>query len=199
MTFKRLQTIFDKSFKKRLSKASGRNFLGRICVFHQGAGRFSFYRPVDFYRRINLFGRVIRVRRALHRSAFVATILYVNGLVSSIVSAEGLNLGSLVYSGSTVPIAGQKRAFATGSAMPLAFFSLFSLVHNTELIPFRGAQLFRSAGAAATLVARDSVKATLKSASGWLIKVPIHSMATFGQCSNAGHKHERVPKAGANR
>jgi ribosomal protein L2 len=63
MTFshKALQRLFDKSFKKRLLKASGRNFLGRICVFHQGAGRLTLYRPVDFYRRLNLFGRIIRI------------------------------------------------------------------------------------------------------------------------------------------
>jgi large subunit ribosomal protein L2 len=199
MTFKRLQTIFDKAFKKRLTKASGRNFLGRICVFHQGAGRMSLYRPVDLFRRLNLFGRVIRVRRALNRTAFVATLLYVNGLVSSIISADGLNLGSLVYSGSVLPVAGQKRAFVNGSALPLSIINLFSLVHNAEFIPFQGAQLFRAAGAAATLVSKDAFKATLKSASGWLIKVPLNSMATIGRCSNLGHKHDRVPKAGANR
>jgi large subunit ribosomal protein L2 len=201
MTLKPLQTIFDNAFKKRLLRASGRNFLGRICVFHQGAGRVSLYRPVDLFRRLNLFGRVIRIRRVLSRTAFVATILYANGLVSCIISSEGLSLGSLVYSGSNVPVAvaGQKRAFAIGSALPLSAMSLFSLVHNTEFVPFQGARLFRAAGTAATLVAKDSSKATLKSFSGWLIKVPLNSMATIGRCSNAAHKHERIPKAGANR
>lgn len=90
----RLQFVLGKAFKKRLSKAAGRNFLGRICVFHQGGGRFSLYRVIDFYRRLNTFGRVIRIFKDSFRSAFVATILYMNGLVASVVSVEHLTLGA---------------------------------------------------------------------------------------------------------
>lgn len=196
--FHLLQKLFDKSFKKRLCKPAGRNFLGRICVFHQGGGRLTLYRPLDFYRRLNLFGRVIRIRKDSRRSAFIAIILYANGLVSSIISAEGLLLGTLIYSGTCLP-SSSAIPFIAGSALPLFRINLFSLVHCVELVPSKGSQLFRSAGVAATLVAKDQWRATLKSTSGWLIKVPLNSMATLGRVSNASHKHLRIPNAGFNR
>lgn len=95
-----IQKSIEKSFKKRLVRSSGRNFLGRICVFHQGGGRFTFYRAVDFSRRLNDFGRVIRLSKNPSRSAMVASLLYLNGLVASIIAVDTLSLGTMLFSGS---------------------------------------------------------------------------------------------------
>ena len=151
-----LQLSLDKKFKKRLLKASGRNIFGRICVFHQGGGRLSLYRIIDFSRRINTFGRVVRLSKASFRTAFVAKILYMNGLIASIISVDNLNLGSLIFSGSIIP----KKSivpFSLGSAIPLRFVNLFSVISCAEMAPFQGISLFRAAGVFALLIAKDQL------------------------------------------
>lgn len=193
-----LQRFFNKSFKKRLLKASGRNFLGRICVFHQGGGRLNLYRPIDFYRRLNLYGRVLRIARDPFRSCLVASVLYDNGLVSSILSVDGLLLGSVVFSG-TVFSSLSSKAFSPGSAIPLRKVTLFSAVCAVEIAPGEGCQLYRSAGTSATIVGRDRTHGTLKGSSGWLIKVPLDALVTLGRCSNLSHRYLRIPNAGSNR
>jgi len=125
-------------------------------------------------------------------------VVYANGLVSSILSVEGLLLGSLIFSGSCLPSASQ-IPFAPGSAIPVHLVNLFSVVSSTELAPSGGFKFFRSAGVSATLVAKDNRRATLKSSSGWLVKIPLASMVTLGRGSNVSHKHQRIRNAGFNR
>jgi large subunit ribosomal protein L2 len=193
-----LQRFFIKSFKKRLLKASGRNFLGRICVFHQGGGRLNLYRPLDFYRRLNLYGRVLRIAKDPFRSCLVALVLYDNGLVSSVLSVDGLLLGTVIFSGTAFSLL-SKRALTHGSAIPLRKVTLFSTVCAVEAVPGEGSLFYRSAGTSATIVGRDSTHGTLKGASGWLIKVPLDVLVTLGRCSNLSHRYLRIPNAGFNR
>lgn len=196
--FDSLLYLFDKSLRKRLFKAAGRNFLGRICVFHQGGGRTKFYRSVDLHRRLNMFARVLDVFRDSRRTASIAMVIYPNGLVSRILAAEGVFPGSLLYSGPFFPPSSKVPQYF-GSAISLHHVTLFTPVSCVELVPGSGAQLCRSAGVAAMLVAKTESHAVLKSHSGWLMKIPLNSMATIGPMSNSGHKYERVPKAGINR
>lgn len=164
-SFVSLHHLLEKAFKKRLLKAAGRNFLGRICVFHQGGGPFKLYRVVDFQRRLNTYGRVISITKDPSRSAFVARILYVNGIVSSIISVEGLILGALLFSGGFLP---RKSLvpFSLGSAIPLRYINLFSVISTAELAPYQGLSLFRSAGVSAILISKDSRFGIVKCSSG---------------------------------
>lgn len=200
MTFSlaRLQSLLNKSFRKRLLKAAGRNFLGRICVFHQGGGSTRLYRVIDFYRRLNTFGRVIRLSKDSFRSAFVASVLYLNGLVGRVISVENLSLGSWLYSGFVLPKKSLVPFFA-GSAIPLRYVNLFSMVCCVELAPGQGFSLFRAAGVSALLVSKDQSFGVLKCHSGWLLKISLNSLVTLGRCSNAAHHYHRIPNAGFNR
>lgn len=161
----RVQKIVDKFFRKRLQSFAGRNHLGRICVFHRGAGDLRLYRPVDFYRRLNLFGHILRLSSHTFRTTFVALILYSNGLLSSILSVEGLQLGSTIFSGFCLPDDSAK-VFQKGSALPLQHIHLFSLVSAVASVPGQAAKFFRSAGVSSLFVAREQNVATLKCSSG---------------------------------
>lgn len=165
MSLDYLHRLFDKSFKKRLLKTSGRNFLGRICVFHQGGGRLTLYRPVDLFRRVNLFARVVRIHKDSRRSSLVALLIYANGLVSSILAVEGLALGAIIFSGTLLPKK-SKIPFNNGSAIPVRLVNLFSIVSSVEIVPGQGFKLFRAAGVSATVVAKDLSRATIKAPSG---------------------------------
>lgn len=193
-----LQSALGKAFKKRLKKFAGRNFFGRICVFHQGGGHFSMYRVIDFYRRLNTFGRVIRISKDSFRSAFVATLLYMNGLVASSISVDNLALGTWLFSGYFLP---RKSLipFSAGSAIPLRYVNLFSVVCCVEPVPGQGSSFFRAAGVSALLVSKDKSFGVLKCSSGWLLKISLDSLVTLGRCSNSAHHYQRISKAGVNR
>lgn len=193
-----LQSALGKAFKKRLKKSAGRNFFGRICVFHQGGGHFSMYRVIDFYRRLNTFGRVIRISKDSFRSAFVATLLYMNGLVASSISVDNLALGTWLFSGYILP---RKSLipFSAGSAIPLRYVNLFSVVCCVEPVPGQGSSFFRAAGVSALLVSKDLSFGVLKCSSGWLLKISLDSLVTLGRCSNSAHHYKRISKAGVNR
>lgn len=199
MTFIILRKILDHAFRKRLHRFSGRNYLGRICVFHKGGGRLRLYRPLDIYRRLHVFGRIVRIQRDTYRTAFVALVLYENGLLSSILAVEGLRLGDLVFSGTFWPLERSEKLADVGSAMPLSFVNPFSSICSVEIRPFCGMQLFRSAGVNSLVVSKSSVSATLKGPSGWLMRVSAKCLATIGRVSNSGHRFFRVPSAGYNR
>lgn len=164
--FSGFHRFLDKAFSKRLVRFSGRNFLGRICVFHQGGGSFKYYRPVDFYRRINCFGRVIRLQTYFFRSSALATVLYLNGLVSSILAVQNLFLGNLIFSGFFLPKKEMSLAFSNGSAIPLNFVNLFTVISAAELGPGKGISLFRAAGTSAVLVKKTNFSGFIKCSSG---------------------------------
>jgi large subunit ribosomal protein L2 len=144
----------------------GRNFLGRLCVYHRGAGNKNKYRFIDKFRRLNKFGILFRIVKDSIRSSFIGLIFYENGLISYISLSDGVSLGSTLYSGiSLQPIS---SFYNLGSSFPILFMNLFSKISCVELFPLSGSKLARSAGVSAHLIAKDKFKgtATLKFNSG---------------------------------
>jgi len=156
-------SFFFKNLKKKLgkgiTKTGGRNFLGRVCVRGRGAGNKRIFRFIDFYRRINLKGRIVNIMYDPNRTARIAVIIYINSLCSYILLQKGVKIGHKVYSGSIC----QEEA-EIGYSMPLKYMPLFSNISNIELKPFIGSTLCRSAGTSCILVGKtkDLKKGILK-------------------------------------
>lgn len=183
----------EKSLLKNLRKKGGRNNTGRIMVRHQGGGHRRAYRIVDFKReKFGVPGRVATIEYDPNRSARISLIHYKDGEKRYIVHPVGLNVGDLVMSG---PLAEIK----IGNALPLKNIPDGTFVHNVELLPKRGAQMIRSAGAQAQLMAKDSGFAQLRMPSGEIRRVPDSCLATIGQVSNTDHNTISLGNAGRSR
>ena len=183
----------EKSLLKPLKKNSGRNSYGRITVRHRGGGNRRKYRVIDFKR--NKFGvpaTVLTLEYDPNRSAFIALIQYEDGVKSYIIAPVGLKVGDVVISGPDADI-------KPGNALPLVNMPVGTVVHNVELYPGKGAQLARSAGNMAQLMARENGMALLRLPSGELRNVPEKCMATVGQVSNPEHANVNYGKAGRKR
>jgi large subunit ribosomal protein L2 len=175
------------------SKTGGRNNAGRITTRHRGGGHKSHYRLIDFKRdKDGIVGRVERIEYDPNRSAHIALVLYRDGERRYIIAPKGLLAGDEV-------ISGREAAIKPGNCMPLRNIPMGSVIHCVELKPGKGAQLARSAGAAAQLVAREGQYATLRLRSGEMRKVESRCRATIGEVSNSEHNLEKLGKAGAKR
>jgi large subunit ribosomal protein L2 len=157
---------FVNKIKKRLTRGlrltGGRNFLGRVCVRGQGGGNKKLYRFIDFYRRLNLKGKVIYLLYDPNRSAQIALVLYLNSLCSYIIIQKDIFLNDLIYSGSKLC----DEPINNGFSMPLQYMPLFSNVSNIELKPFIGSSLCRAASTSCLLVGKVKNKCILKMKSG---------------------------------
>ncbi|MBQ1601184.1 MAG: 50S ribosomal protein L2 [Ruminococcus sp.] len=183
----------EKSLLAPLNKKAGRNSYGRITVRHRGGGNRRKYRIIDFKRnKFDVEGTVKTIEYDPNRSAFIALVEYVDGEKSYILAPEGLKVGYKVISGENVDI-------WPGNAPPLTSIPVGTFVHNIELYPGRGAQLARSAGNQAQLMAREDGYALLRLPSNELRKVPENCMATVGQVSNPDHFNVKIGKAGRKR
>ena len=183
----------EKSLLAPLNKKAGRNSYGRITVRHRGGGNRRKYRIIDFKRnKFDVEGTVKTIEYDPNRSAFIALVEYVDGEKSYILAPEGLKVGYKVISGENVDI-------WPGNALPLTSIPVGTFVHNVELYPGRGAQLARSAGNQAQLMAREDGYALLRLPSNELRKVPENCMATVGQVSNPDHFNVKIGKAGRKR
>lgn len=178
---------------EKKSKKSGRNNNGRITVRHQGGGHKKHYRLIDFKRnKDGISGRVERIEYDPNRSALIGLILYADGERRYIILPKGLKVGDSVISGTEVPI-------KPGNCMPMRHIPMGSLIHCIELKPFKGAQLVRSAGSSAQLIARENQYVTLRLRSGEMRKVLADCRATIGEVGNAEHNLISLGKAGAAR
>lgn len=178
---------------EKQTRHAGRNNSGRISVRHRGGGARQRYRVIDFKRNKDMIpARVERIEYDPNRSAHIALLLYVDGERRYIVAPKGVKAGDQVMSGNQ---AGIQR----GNCMPLASMPLGAVVHCIELKPGKGAQLARSAGAAAQLVAREGAYATLRLRSGEMRKVLSDCRATIGEAGNSEHALRALGKAGARR
>ena len=178
---------------EKQSKTGGRNNAGRITTRHRGGGHKSHYRVIDFKRdKDGIVGQVERIEYDPNRSAHIALVLYRDGERRYIIAPKGLLAGDEV-------ISGREAAIKPGNCMPLRNIPMGSVIHCVELKPGKGAQLARSAGAAAQLVAREGQYATLRLRSGEMRKVESRCRATIGEVSNAEHNLEKLGKAGARR
>ncbi|TVP51935.1 MAG: 50S ribosomal protein L2 [Halomonadaceae bacterium] len=177
----------------KLSRTGGRNNTGRITSRHIGGGHKRHYRLIDFKRnKDGIRGVVERLEHDPNRTAHIALILYADGERRYIIAPKGLSVGDPVFSGVDAPI-------KVGSTLPLRNIPLGSVVHCIELKPGKGAQMVRSAGGSAQVVARDGSYATIRLRSGEMRKVLTDCRATLGEASNSEHSLEVLGKAGATR
>jgi large subunit ribosomal protein L2 len=171
-------------------RTNGRNGAGRITVRHRGGGAKRMLRQVDFRReKLGIPARVAAIEYDPGRSARLALLYYRDGEKRYIIAPHGLTVGDTVMSGPQADI-------LPGNALPIRNIPLGTLVHNVELHPGRGAQMCRSAGAQAQLLAKEGERATLKLPSGEVRLVAIECMATVGQVGNLDHENVSVGKAG---
>ncbi len=182
-----------KPLLKGLSKSGGRNNHGRITTRHRGGGHKRHYRIIDFKRnKDGVPARVERLEYDPNRTANLALLKYADGERRYIIAPKGLRANDPVMSGASAPI-------RPGNAMALRSIPVGSVVHCIELKPGKGAQLARSAGTSAQLVAREGNYATLRLRSGEMRRVLIECRATVGEVGNSEHNLRSLGKAGANR
>ena len=183
----------EKSLVEVLKKNSGRNSYGRITVRHQGGGNRQKYRVIDFKRnKLDVEGKVIRLEYDPNRSAFIALVEYADSERRYILAPVGLNVGDSVLSSTAADI-------KAGNALPLQNIPVGTVIHNIELYPGKGAQLVRSAGVAAQLMAKENDMATVRVPSGEMRKVRLDCFATIGQVGNIDHANVHIGKAGRKR
>ena len=139
----------------------GRNFSGKICVYHRGGKQKSNYCLIDFKRRINQMGLVYGTIYDPYRSAVVGAILYDNGYFSTIILSNELPRNHTLFSGVK-----NAQGISQGDAQNISNFPLFSLVNNIESEPYRGATIARAAGLSAVVVSRNATSTFLKLRSG---------------------------------
>ena len=183
----------ERSLLQPLNKKSGRNSYGRITVRHRGGGNRKKYRVIDFKRnKFDIPAEVKSIEYDPNRSAHIALIQYEDGVKSYITAPEGLKVGDTVVAGTDVDI-------VAGNALPLQYIPVGTMVHNVELYPGNGAQLARSAGNGAQLMALEGPYALLRLPSGEVRKVLASCVATVGQVGNIQHENISLGKAGRNR
>jgi len=183
----------EKSLLEPMKKHSGRNSYGRITVRHRGGGNRRKYRVIDFKRtKFDVEATVLTIEYDPNRSAHIALIQYDDGEKSYIIAPNGLKAGDKVMNGPNADI-------KPGNAMPLLNMPIGTFIHNVELYPGKGAQLARSAGMQAQLMAREGNMALVRLPSSELRNVPVNCMATIGQVSNTDHENVSVGKAGRKR
>ncbi|KPQ25099.1 MAG: ribosomal protein L2 [Halomonas sp. HL-48] len=178
---------------EKQSKSGGRNNYGRITTRHVGGGHRHHYRLIDFKRtKDGISATVERLEHDPNRSAHIALLKYADGERRYIIAPKGVSAGDVLESGVNAPI-------KKGNALPLRNIPLGSTVHGIELKPGKGAQIARSAGTSAQLVAREGNYATLRLRSGEMRKVLAECRATLGEVSNSEHSLRQLGKAGAKR
>jgi large subunit ribosomal protein L2 len=177
----------------RANRSGGRNVNGRITSFHRGGGHKRRLRKIDFRRNKNgIPARVAAIEYDPNRSANIALLHYVDGEKRYILAPNGLRIGDKVQSGPGSDI-------RPGNALPIANIPLGTQLHAIELKPGKGAQMVRSAGTSAQLMAREGGLATLRLPSGEMRMVHVDCVATIGQVGNWEHENQRVGKAGRSR
>ncbi|MCP8900840.1 50S ribosomal protein L2 [Gilvimarinus xylanilyticus] len=178
---------------EKQSRSGGRNNAGRITTRHIGGGHKQHYRLIDFRRnKDGIPATIERVEYDPNRTAYIALVCYADGERRYIIAPKGLKAGDKIESGDAASI-------KPGNALPLRNIPVGSVVHCVELKPGKGAQIARSAGTSAQLVARDGVYATLRLRSGETRRVLSECRATLGEVSNSEHSLRSLGKAGAKR
>ena len=174
-------------------KSGGRNNQGKISVRHIGGGNRIKYRIIDFKRNKDGIPATVKsIQYDPNRSAHIALLAYADGEKRYILAPVGLNVGDKVVSGAGADI-------KSGNALCLADIPVGTVVHAIELKPGRGAQIARSAGISAQIMAKDGAYATIKMPSGEMRLVSLKCKATVGQVGNLEHEIIRIGKAGKTR
>ena len=182
----------EKSLITKKKKNAGRNSYGRITVRHHGGGNKQKYRIMDFKRQNDEPAKVIGVEYDPNRTAYIALLENESGKKSYIIAPVGLKDGDVVYSGASADI-------KPGNCLPISAIPVGTFIHNIELYPGKGAQLVRSAGAAAQLMAKENGVAQIRLPSGEVRIVRLDCKATIGQVGNVEHETVKLGKAGKTR
>jgi len=194
LSFKGLSKVKpEKSLLDKIKKTAGRNSYGRITVRHHGGGNKRKYRIIDFKRqKLDAPAKVLTLEYDPNRSANISLIQYEDGEKAYILAPEGLKVGDEVISSEHADI-------KPGNCLPVANIPVGTMIHNIELYPGKGAQLVRSAGVAAQLMAKENGKGMVRLPSGELRYVRLECKATIGVVGNADHSNVQIGKAGRTR
>ena len=177
-------------------KTGGRNVYGRVSSPHRGGGHKQLYRIVDFKRsRLDQPARIQALEYDPNRSANLALIVYNDGVKAYILAPKGLKVGDTIVTSNKATT----NDYTVGNNFPLAIIPPSTRLHCVELVPGRGAQIARSAGASLELVAIEDGQATLKMPSGELRYVNAKCRATIGEVGNGDHNQQSLGKAGRSR
>jgi len=187
------KTTPERSLVVALKKHSGRNNQGKITVRHRGGGAKIKYRIIDFKRnKDGIPAKVSAIEYDPNRTANIALLTYADGEKKYIIAPAGLKVGTKLMNGPEAEI-------KIGNALPLFNIPVGTQIHNIEFKPGKGAQMVRSAGNVAQLMAKEGKFATLRLPSGEMRMVPIECRATVGQVGNADHELITIGKAGRKR
>ena len=174
-------------------QAAGRNNNGHITIRHRGGGHKHHYRVVDCVRnKDGIPAKVERIEYDPNRTAHIALVVYADGERRYIIAPRGVEPGASLMSGSEAPI----RA---GNTLPIRNIPVGSTIHAIEMQPGKGAQICRSAGTSATLLAREGIYAQVRLRSGEVRKIHIECRATIGEVANEEHSLRQLGKAGVKR
>jgi large subunit ribosomal protein L2 len=183
----------EKSLLKPLKKTGGRNSKGRVTMRHRGGGHKRRYREIDFKRdKYSIPAKVASIEYDPNRTARIALLHYADGEKRYILAPLGIRVGDVLSSGPDAEI-------KPGNALPLVNIPLGIQVHNLEMVPGKGAQMVRSAGGSATMIAKESGFARVRLPSGEVRLVRVGCMATVGQLGNTEHEGISLGKAGRSR
>jgi large subunit ribosomal protein L2 len=182
----------EKSLIAKKKKHAGRNSYGKITVRHHGGGNKQKYRLVDFKRNTDETAKVIGIEYDPNRTSYIALLENEAGKKSYIIAPVGLTDGDVVTSGADADI-------KPGNVLPISAIPVGTIIHNIELYPGKGAQLVRSAGAFAQLMAKENGSAQVRLPSGEVRIVRLDCKATIGQVGNLEHETIKLGKAGKTR
>ena len=182
----------EKSLIVKKKKNAGRNSYGKITVRHHGGGNKQKYRLIDFKRNVDEKSTVIGIEYDPNRTSYIALVENEEGKKSYIIAPLGVTDGDVLSSGADSDI-------KPGNVLPLSAIPVGTIIHNIELYPGKGAQLVRSAGAFAQLMAKENGTAQVRLPSGEVRIVRLECKATIGQVGNLEHETIKLGKAGKTR
>ena len=182
----------EKSLIAKKKKNAGRNSYGKITVRHHGGGNKQKYRIIDFKRGVDESAKVIGIEYDPNRTSYIALLENEAGKKSYIIAPVGLTDGDVVTTGADADI-------KPGNVLPISAIPVGTIIHNIELYPGKGAQLVRSAGAFAQLMAKENGTAQVRLPSGEVRIVRLDCKATIGQVGNVEHETVKLGKAGKTR
>ena len=182
----------EKSLIVKKKKNAGRNSYGKITVRHHGGGNKQKYRLIDFKRNVDEKSTVIGIEYDPNRTSYIALVENEAGKKSYIIAPLGVTDGDVLSSGADSDI-------KPGNVLPLSAIPVGTVIHNIELYPGKGAQLVRSAGVFAQLIAKENGVAQVRLPSGEVRIIRLDCKATIGQVGNVEHDTVKVGKAGKTR
>ncbi len=183
----------EKSLLTTLKHKAGRNNTGKITVRHHGGGNKTKYRIIDFKGALGENGKTVSaIEYDPNRTAYIALLSDENGKKSYVLATDGIKVGDVLYAGPNADI-------KPGNVLPIASIPVGTMINSIELYPGRGAQLVRSAGAAAQLMAKENGMAQVRLPSGEVRLVRLDCKATIGTIGNLEHENIKIGKAGKKR